>query len=149
MLHSPHRALVITSAVAPANSQFVVVFDTTRGLNTSNASVATGTATLIPLSTDNLGRRAMYAGGLIRYSALCTTQNVTLLLQVLTGVGGVAGDWETQGAAGSVTVTAGTTAIGEYKPLDADWRVMVQAGGTGPATCVVKLTVVNGEDYGA
>jgi hypothetical protein len=148
-MHSPHRSLRITSTVAPAASEFVVVFDSTRGLNTSNASVATGTAGLVPLSTDNRGRRGMFSGGLIRYTALSTTQNVTLLLQVLTGVGGVAGDWETQGAAGSVTITAATTAVGEFKPLAPDWRVVVQAGATGPATCVVKLNVLWGEDYGS
>lgn len=148
-MHSPDRSLRITSTVAPGNSEFVVVFDSTRGLNTSNASVATGAAGLVPLSTDNKGRRGMFSRALVYYTALTTTQNVTLLQQVLTGVGGVAGDWETQGSAGSVTITAATTSIGEFKPLGADWRIVVQAGATGPATCVVKLVVANGEDYGS
>jgi hypothetical protein len=141
--------LTIHCTVAPGNSQFVVVFDTTRGLalGTQDA-VATGTARLIPLSTDTKGRRGAFAGASLRYSALCTGQNVTLLQQDLTGVGGVAGDWETQGAAGSVTVTAATTAVGEFKPLTPDWRVVVQAGATGPTTCVVKLAITWGEDYG-
>lgn len=141
--------LPITCTVAPGNSEFVVVFDTTRGLLGSQASVATGNARLVPLSTDAGGRRAAFARPVVEYTALCTTQNVTLLLQVLTGVGGVAGDWETQAAAGSVTVTAATTAIGEFKPLAPDWRVVVQGGATGPATSVVKLTIAWGEDYGS
>lgn len=140
----------VTSTVAPGNSQFVVVFDSTRGLalGTQDA-VASGNARLIPLSTDAKGRRGSFAGAAVRYTALSTTQNVTLLQQVLTGVGGVAGDWETQGSAGSVTVTAGTTAVGEFKPLAPDWQFVVQAGGTGPATCVVKLAITWGEDYGS
>jgi hypothetical protein len=145
---SPARALTLSSTTAPGNSQFVPVFDSTRGLNGTQASVASGGASLIPLDTGAGGRRGRYAGAIVRYTALCTTQNVTLLLQILTGVGGVAGDWETQGSAGSITVTAGTTAIGEFKPEAADWRVVVQAGATGPATCVVKLTILFAEDYG-
>lgn len=141
--------LTITCTVAPGNSEFVVVFDSTRGLLGTQASVATGNAALVPLSTSERGRRSRFARPVIEYSALCTTQNVTLLQQDLTGVGGVSGDWETQGAAGSVTVTAATTAVGEWKPLTPDWRVVVQAGATGPATCVVKLTIAWGEDYGA
>jgi hypothetical protein len=142
--------LTIHCTVAPGNSEFVVVFDTTRGLAyTTQASVATGGAALVPLSTDSRGRRGAYAGAAIRYSALCTVQNVTLLEQDLTGVGGVAGDWETQGTAGSVTVTAATTAVGEWKPLTDDFRVVVQAGATGPTTCVVKLTITWGEDFGS
>lgn len=139
--------LTITCTVAPGNSQFVVVFDTTRGLMGTQDAVASGNARLVPLSTDAGGRRSSFARPVLEYSALCTTQNVTLLQQDLTGVAGVAGDWETQAAAGSVTVTAGTTAIGEWKPLTPDWRVVVQAGATGPATCVVKLTIAWGEDY--
>lgn len=142
-MRSPARALNIVDSTAPANSQFTVVIDSTRGLQNSQASVATGAAGLVPGSF-----RARWAGAIIRYSALTTTQNVTLLLQDLTGVGGVVGDWETQGSAGSVTVTAGTTSVGEFKPETADFRMVVQAGGTGPATCVVRVTVLWGEDYG-
>lgn len=142
--------LTIVCSTVPGNNQFVVAFDTTRGLITADqTAVASGNARLVPLSTSSGGRRSAFAGASIRYSALCTTQNVTLLQQDLTGVGGVAGDWETQGSAGSVTVTAGTTAVGEWKPLTADWRVVVQAGGTGPDTCVVKLVITWGEDFGA
>jgi hypothetical protein len=142
-VHSPHRALTIDCSVAPGNSHFVVVADSTRGLGNTPADIATGAAGLVPGSL-----RRRWARPVIEYIALCTTQNVTLLLQILTGVGGVAGDWETQGSAGSVTITASTTSVGEFKPLGADWRVVVQAGATGPATCVVKLTIAWGEDYG-
>lgn len=142
--------LNVTSTVAPGNSEFVVVFDTTRGLALgTQASVATGNARLVPLSTDAKGRRGSFAGAAVRYSILSTTQNVTLLQQDLTGVGGVAGDWETQGALGSVTVTASTTAVGEFKPLTPDWQIVVQGGATGPATCVVKLAITWGQDYGS
>ncbi len=143
-MRSPGRALEIVDTTAPANSQFSVVIDSTRRLFNSQASVASGAAGLVPGQY-----RGAWSGAHIRYSALCTVQNVTLLLQDLTGVAGVAGDWETQGAAGSVTVTAATTAVGEFKPLTADFRILVQAGGTGPTTCVVRVTMLNGEDYGA
>jgi hypothetical protein len=143
-MRSPGRALTIVDSTAPANSQFTVVLDSTRCLTNSQASVASGAAGLIPGSF-----RGRWTGGIVSYSALTTTQNVTLLLQDLTGVGGVAGDWETQGAGGSVTVTAGTTSVGEFKPLTSDFRVVVQAGATGPATCVVRLKVEWSGDYGA
>lgn len=143
-MHSPHRALDIVCSVVPGNSNFVVVLDSTRCLTNTQADIATGAAGLVPGPFRN-----RWAGAHVRYSALSTTQNVTLLQQDLTGVGGVAGDWETQGAAGSVTVTAGTTAVGEFKPLTGDFRILVQAGATGPATSVVRLTVLWGEDYGS
>jgi len=143
-MHSPHRSLDIVCTVVPGNNNFVVVADSTRCLNNTQADIATGAAGLVPGVFRNRWARAV-----IEYTALCTTQNVTLLLQILTGVGGVAGDWETQGSAGSVTVTAATTSVGEFKPLGADWRIVVQAGATGPATCVVKLNVASGEDYGS
>lgn len=143
-MRSPGRALAVVDSTAPANSEFSVVLDSTRGLANSQASVATGGAGLVPGNFRN-----RWGGAIVRYSALTTTQNVTLLQQILTGVGGVAGDWETQGSAGSVTVTAGTTAVGEFKPLTPDWRLVVQAGGTAPATSVVRVQVLFGEDYGS
>lgn len=136
--------LTITSTTVPANSQFVVVFDSTRGLQNSQASIATGAAGLIPGA-----RRSQWARSAVEFTALCTTQNVTLLQQILTGVAGAAADWETQGAGGSITITAATTSTGEWKPLAADFRLVVQAGATGPATCVVKAVLTRSDDYGA
>jgi hypothetical protein len=134
----------------PGNSQFVVVFDTTRGLALGDqVAVASGNARLVPLSTDAKGRRGAFTGAALRGTILCTTQNVTLLQQDLTGVAGAATDWETQGTAGSVTITAGTTQPFEFKPLAPDWRLVVQAGATGPDSCVVKLAITWGEDYGS
>lgn len=136
--------LSIDCTTVPANSAFVVVLDSTRGLMNTQASVATGGAGLVPGVF-----RSRWAGGAMRYSALCTTQNMTVLEQILTGKAGAAADWETQGAAGSQTVTAGTTLTREWKPLGHDFRLLVQAGGTAPATSVLQVTVTWGEDVGS
>lgn len=137
-------ALVINSTVVPANSAFSVIADSTRGLMNSQASVATGGAGLIPGA-----RRSLWARKAITYSALVTVQNATLLLEVMTGQAGAATDWETQGAGGTVTLTAGTTAVGEFKPLTAEWRVRLQAGATAPTAVTINLTDVSSEDYGS
>jgi len=137
--------LSVDCTTVPANSAFVVVLDSTRGLMNTQTSVATGGAGLVPGPY-----RSRWAGAAVRYTALCTTQNETVLEQILTGKAGTAADWETQGAAGSQTVTAGgTTLAREWKPLGHDFRLVVQAGATAPATSVLQVTVIWGEDVGS
>jgi hypothetical protein len=136
--------LSIDCTAVPANSAFVVVLDSTRGLMNPQTSVATGGAGLVPGLY-----RSRWAGASVRYTALCTTQNMTVLEQIKTGMAGTVADWETQGAAGSQTVTAGTTLTREWKPLGHDFRLVVQAGATAPATSVLQVTVTWGEDVGS
>lgn len=127
----------------PGNAASVIPIDTTRLGGVSTASVGAGSAFLVPGPDRNMWNRAV-----VEYTVLCTTQNVTLLLEVLTGNAGTAADWEAQGAPGTVAVTAGTTATGEFKPLAPDWRIRILAGATAPATLVVRGTVDWGSDYG-
>lgn len=141
---SPTRALNFEYTVVPAANESVVVLDSTRGLITNaNASITTGNAYLVPGNFRN-----RWAGAIIRYTVKAVTQNVTATDQILTGVAEAAADWETQGAAGSHTVTAGTTSVIEFKPLAADFRVKIDAGGTAPDSLTVRVSVVWGEDYG-
>lgn len=133
-----------TWTTVPANSQVVVPIDTTRLGRGATTSIATNSAFLIP-GTD----RNVWNGACLRYTILTTGQNVTCLEQVLTGAANAAADWETQGAAGSVTVTAGTTSTREFKPLAPDWRLRIDAGATGPTTLVLKCVITWGEDSGA
>jgi len=144
-MHSPHRALSGVTTTLPADSESIIVLDSTRGLITAaNASITTGNAFLAP------GRlRNHWAGAIVRYTVACTAQNVTALDQILTGNAGTATDWETQGAAGSHTVTAGTTAVIEFKPLAADWRIRIDAGANNPDALVVRWNVIWAEDYGS
>lgn len=131
--------------VKPGNSAFVIPLDSTRGLiNGANASIASGSTYLAP--GPNRGR---WAGAKIMWTANCTTQNVTLDEQIMTGTAGTSADWETQnGSSGTHTITAGTTAIGEFKPLAGDFRLLVTAGATGPGALTMKITVVWTEDFG-
>lgn len=129
----------------PGNSGLVIPFDSTRGPHgMTYAAIAAGGSYLAPGSM-----RGKYRAALIRYTVKTTTQNVTGDEQVLTGVAGTSADWETQGAAGQYTVTAGTTTVREFKPLASDWRLLFTAGATGPATIVVAGVVVYTPDYGS
>lgn len=145
-MHSPYRALNITnSSNKPGNSASIVVVDSTYGLiNGSQATMHASTGTYLTPGP----YRNRWAGAIVRYTVACTSQNVTALDQILTGVAGTSSDWETQGTAGTHTVTAATTTVVEFKPLSPDWRVRIDAGATGPATLVVRVSVVWGEDYG-
>ncbi|HYF52981.1 MAG TPA: hypothetical protein VEA41_01845 [Salinarimonas sp.] len=135
--------LSFTWTVKPGNSESVVVLDSTYGLRGSSASLASGSAFLTPGPLRN-----RWAGAIIRYTVLCTTQNVTGKEQVLTGQAGTSADWEDQGTAGSYTVTAATTSTREFKPYSGDFRLKFDAGGTGPGALTVKVTVIWSDDYG-
>jgi hypothetical protein len=107
------------------------------------ASIASGAAALAP------GRlRGKYPTPKIAYTVRCTTQNVTFDEQVLTGNAGTSADWETQGT-GTGTVTAGTTTVREFRPEAPDWRILITAGATGPATCIIHATATFTEDFGS
>lgn len=134
----------VKCTVVPANSQTVIALDSTRALMLTQASIATTDAGLIPGSFRSRWPRAVAS-----VTVDCTTQNVTAKFEILTGAGTAAADWKEQGAAGSQTVTAGTTFTYEFKPLGADWRVRILAGATGPATCFVNIDfLTNSKDYG-
>lgn len=128
--------------VAPGNSQYVVPWDTTRGiegfLSTAQASnPAPG------------GKRGAFAGKLLRYTIRCTGQNCTVDEQILSGNAGTNADWETQETTGNYTLTASTTAVREFKWLNGDARVLVTAGATGPTTFFFYGTVVDAPDHGS
>lgn len=130
----------------PGNSGYVIPFDSTRGPHgMTYSAIAAGGSFLAPG-----GMRGKYRAALIRYTVKCTTQNVTVDEQILTGVAGTSADWETQnGASGTYTVTAGTTADSEFKPLSSDWRLLITAGATAPSALVVTGVVVYTPDYGS
>lgn len=129
--------LNVTCTTLPGNSETVVVLDSTRGLMGSQASVhATTGSTLTPGSYRN-----KWAKAIVRVTVKAATQNVTALFDELTGVAGTSSDWETT-AAGSNTVTAGTTAEYEFTPKTADWRFRILAGATAPSALVVRVSVV-------
>lgn len=110
----------------------------------ANASVATTAATVSPGKDRGALARMVW-----NYSVLCTGQNVTVLDQVLTGVAGTAADWETQGS-GSHVITAGAGAtLVEFKPGCPDYRVRVDAGGTGPTTLVMQFMGTATQDFGS
>lgn len=136
----------LQSTVVPTANQSVIVFDSTRfpsGPVTSTA-VSSGSTFLAP-GTD----RGQMTRAVVSVTCQCTTNNVTILYEILTGVAGTSADWEAQGSTGSQTVTAGTTHIFEFKPLAADWRVRVLAGGSAPGALTVKLNAINPTtDYG-
>ncbi len=134
---SPTRALHLTCTTAPASSQSVIVIDSTyRTIYGSQASQNSSTGTYLTPGRYRNG----WAKAVVRYTVKCATQNVTTLDQILTGVAGTSADWETEGS-GSHTITAGTTTVVSFTPSAADWRVRIDAGATGPTTCVVHVSV--------
>lgn len=141
------KTLNITCSVAPGNSATVIALDSTYGLiygSQASQHASTG-AYLTP------GKyRSKWAHPVVKVTAKCTDQNVTVLDQILTGVAGTSADWETQGAAGSHTITAATTSVWEFKPEAADWRLRIDAGATGPTTCALRVSVIfPTTDYGS
>lgn len=131
------RGMSVNCTVAPGNSATVVPLDSTWGLafgSQASQHASTG-AYLVPGPFRNKWSKAI-----VNYTILTTGQNVTVLDQELTGVAGVAGDWETI-AGGSHTATASTTLPVTFTTRSADWRIRIDAGGTGPTTCVVKISV--------
>jgi hypothetical protein len=136
-----------THTIPPGNSETVIIMDSTRWPSgpVSTASQHASTGAYLTPGKD----RGFLDGSVVVVTALCTTQNVTILDQILTGVAGTSADWETQGAAGSHPITAGTTSIWEFKPEAADFRIRCDAGATGPATLVVKVSIRRpSTDYG-
>jgi hypothetical protein len=135
----------ISCSVLPANSQTVIVLDSTRQLLYTPASIATNAADMAPGSF-----RAMWQRAVISVTAECTTQDMTMKYEILTGLAGTSADWKEQGASGSQTVTAGTTHVYEFKPLAADWRIRMLAGSDNPDAVVVKVNwLTNTKDFGA
>lgn len=129
------KTLNINHTTAPADNQVCIVFDTTRGLMGSQASISTTAAGLVPGAYRN-----RFAHAVVKVIAECATNNITVLDQILTGDGSAAADWETQAAAGSHTIVAGADpANWEFKPVGADWRIRISGGAT--AATAVKLRV--------
>lgn len=138
------RKFSIGFTVPPGNNAFVIPWDSTRGpIEITHASIAAGSAYLAPGP-----RRGRYDGKIIRYSIKCTSQNCTVDEQILTGSAGTSADWESQGTTGTYTLTAGTTATRDFKPLAADHRILVTAGATGPASLVLRATLITSADFG-
>ncbi len=132
----------LTWTVPPGNSGYVVLFDSTKG--PANMSWSALTSNPAPGTW-----RGMYKGASYRYTIKTTTESVTVDEQVLTGSGTTNAAWETQGAAGTFTVAAGTTAARNFLPLSPDHRILVTAGGTAPATLESQLEIVFSDDYGS
>ena len=137
--------VVFKWTTVPANNQVVVPLDSTRW--PSGPTASTSIATNSPLLAPGLDR-GFLAGCIVRFSVLCTGQNVTVLEQILTGNAGTSADWETQGASGTIAVVAGTTQPLEWKPATPDFRLRIDAGATGPTTLVLQIELVWGEDFG-
>ncbi len=121
----------------PGNSETVILMDSTRWPS-GPVSTASGHATTGTYLTPGKDR-GFLAGAVVQYTIKATTQNVTAMDQVLTGVAGTSSDWETQGS--NHTVTAGTTAVVSFTPGTADFRVRVDGGATGPSAMISNVLI--------
>ena len=115
----------------PTANQYVIMLDSTRGLNTAVANAASLGATAGT-------KRGKWAGQRVDFVVNCTTQDVTVVRQ------GWNGAWVTV-ASGSATVTAGTPLPIGWMPETPDWRIYVLAGGTAPATLSIVGTLTGGD----
>jgi len=131
------QQFAFSCTTAPANSQTVMVIDSTYGLHLgSQASMNSSTGTyLTPGPYRNMWPRVT-----VKYTVLATGQNVTAVDQEITGNAGTSADWETV-ASGSHAVTAGTTLPVTFTPSSGNWRIKIDAGATGPTTLTVHVTV--------
>lgn len=129
----------------PGNNGFIIPFDSTRGpANLSYSAIAAGSAFLAPGPW-----RARFAGAVIKYHILCTTQALTLDEQGLTGNAGTSADWQSQASGTTVPVAAGTPLPREFTFLGPEGRILLTAGAAAPATCIVWGVVYQTLDRGS
>ena len=128
----------VTWTVKPGNSESVIVIDSTRWPSgpTSGVSQHATTGSFLTPGQD----RGFLSKAIVNYTVKAATSDVTVLDQLLTGVAGTSADWETT-ATGSHTVTAGSTTSVTFTPTLADWRIRIDAGGTGPTALVVRVNI--------
>lgn len=133
------------SPTLPTANQHVVIFDTTRGCETiANAASAQAPG----------DHRRVFAGYRVKGAVACTTQNVTLKLELMTNPAGTTAatafeEDTTATSSGSVTITAGTTSLIDWLPRTGDYRVRVVAGATAPDALTITLMLVKDTGSGA
>lgn len=143
-MSNPLKPMEIRWTAVPANNGICVLFDSTRGPGLmSSAGVLTGSSFLAPGP-----HRGLYAGYGIRYTIRVTGNNCTGDEQIKTANAGASTDWETQGATGTYTITAGTTVTREFKPMGGEWRLILTAGATAPTTVFFEAVIYPIEDWG-
>lgn len=141
---SMYDDLTYVFTTVPGNNAFVVPWDSTRVADMQAASLAAGSVYLAPGKD-----RGRFVKSVIAWSCETTGQNVTVDEQVLTGVAGTSADWVTQGS-GTVTITAAAAPTQrEFTPGNADSRLLVSAGATGPTTIILRIMMFRTIDRGA
>jgi hypothetical protein len=132
-------------AEIPANSEYVVLFDSTRFIGGSPVftSMAATAAAFDPGP-----KRGDFAGYKVIATIKNGDQNVSVLEQGLTGNAGTEADWETE-AAGTVAVALNTTQPIEWKPASRDFRLLVLAGANNPSALFSTIALVPCSDYGS
>lgn len=133
----------------PVASEVVILMDSTRWPSgpVSFASQHATTGTYLTPGSD----RGFLKRAVVSVSIKAAAQAVTLTYDILTGNAGTKDDWENQGGAGvgSITVASGTTYTGEFKPMAADFRVKVTAGGVAPDSLICQVQFISPTtDYG-
>jgi len=133
-----------TCTTAPTATTTVIALDSTWGLMGSQAGQASGGTYLTPGPY-----RARWQHAVIKVIAECATADMTVADQILTDAGTAAADWETQGASGTHTITAGAApTTWEFKPMGADWRLAITSAGSPTAVRVRIQVVLPSTDYG-
>jgi hypothetical protein len=135
------RAVEVVRTTNPANSQGVILFDSTwwhspdKGWEASQH--ATAGAYLPPGPFRGRFSRAIVQGT-VRLGA---GDNCTLYEQVLTGVAGAFADWETE-STGTLTLTAASTTPIEWRPQGPEFRLWLVAGADNPASQTTRLSII-------
>lgn len=144
------RHISFTSTVVPANSETLVLLDSTRGTGSRSAglvSISTSSAYLAP----GPFRYRWPNPDAVRLVVRNGDQAVTVKFEIKTGTADTSADWEEDSDApdsGSSTVAASTTVPFEWKPSAPDWRLRILAGADNPSSLVCTVTAAWGVDYG-
>ncbi len=121
-----------TNFTLPALAEYLIVFDTTRSLNTRVAN----SATLVSTAGSD---RGMFADCRFKCSVQAVTQDVTIVFQIWSG-----NAWTTI-PAGSDTLTAGTIYPYDWLPGANEWRVYILAGATAPSALYIEGSITKGD----
>jgi len=141
------RKLSLRWTAAPGNNEIAILWDSTRGPAKMlwGDCVASGSPYLVPGEW-----RHKYNASAIKGTVGVVGNDAELQLQIRTAFADAATDWEAQGGAGvgTITLTDGTPQPFDFKPQNAENRIIVTASSGAITTIYANLVVYDTTDFG-